>query len=171
MWTDEDLRNHMPFHTRRYFPARSSHSLLEGIFTEVEQMLPQIKLMQAVGRVFPGQSGQHKHGSSKKKEKKKKKERARSNLVAQELWSWATSVCVHGFPAFQARGPPLFAALDTSLPGGLEWLPHAKLHGSQKQGQRDAIRYPQCQRGSIRTRSVCVPSYNAIIPIMQAIRL
>lgn len=161
MWTDEDLRNHTPFNARQYFPARSSHSRLGGIFTEVEQMLPQIKLMQAVGRVFPGQSGQHKHGSSKKKKRKKKK-RARSNLVAQELWSWKElshkCVCVHGFPAFQARGPPLFAALDTSLPEGLDWLPHAKLHRSQKQGRRDAIRYPQCQRGSIRTRSVCVPS-------------
>lgn len=32
-------------------------------------MLPQIKLIQAVDRLFPKQSGQQKYGSSKKKRK------------------------------------------------------------------------------------------------------
>lgn len=68
-------------------------------------MLPQIKLMQAVGRVFPGHSGQHKHGSSTHK---KGGGVAWSNLLAQKLSSWKelsqkVCVCVHGFPAFPSQ--------------------------------------------------------------------
>lgn len=40
-------------------PLQRSHSLLEGMLKEVEQMLPWIKQIQAVDRLFP-QSGQKK---------------------------------------------------------------------------------------------------------------
>lgn len=56
MWTDQDLRNHMLFNTQQYFTA----TLLEGTLKEVEQMLPQIKLIQAVDRFFLAQTGQQK---------------------------------------------------------------------------------------------------------------
>lgn len=82
MGTDEELRNHMLFNTRQYFTACSNHSLLQGILTEVEQMLPQIKLIQALDRVFPEHCGQHKYSSSKKKKE------AQSNLLAQKLSGW-----------------------------------------------------------------------------------
>ena len=77
------------------------HSLLEGILREGEQMLPQIKLIQAVDRVFPELSGQQKYGSSKKK-KKRKKERVQRNLLAQKRLHWkegTQEACVYaGLP-------------------------------------------------------------------------
>lgn len=87
-------------------------------------MLPQIKLMQAVGRVFPGQSGQYKHGSSTKKKEKGGgggSEQSSGPEALELEGAEPGSVCVRtAFPPFQARGAPLFAALDPSLPGGLE---------------------------------------------------
>lgn len=56
MWTDEDLC----YLTHSDTPLQRSHSLLEGILKEVEQMLPWIKQIQAVDRLFPAQSGQKK---------------------------------------------------------------------------------------------------------------
>lgn len=78
-------------------------------------MLPQIKLIQAVDRLFPKQSGQQKYGSSKKK---KKKERARRGpLSGSEAFKLeghdpgTVRVCM-GFSPFQAREAPLFRHQD-----------------------------------------------------------
>lgn len=103
MGTDEELRNHMLFNTRQYFTACSNHSLLQGILTEVEQMLPQIKLIQALDRVFPEHCGQHKYSSSKKK--KKKRLRAifwpRSSPAGRR---WPRKrACAYRFPTFPSQ--------------------------------------------------------------------
>lgn len=57
-----------------------SHPLLEGILKEVEQMLPQIKLIQAVDRRFPVESGHRGVGS--------RSERASGGPLSWQLSSW-----------------------------------------------------------------------------------
>ena len=119
------------------------HSLLEGILREGEQMLPQIKLIQAVDRVFPELSGQQKYGSSKKKKGRKKGFREifwpRSACTGRR--GPRKRACVQGSPPLHAREAPFLAASDIRLPGGLEWRLHAKLHMSQVTKPRPE-RYP-----------------------------
>ena len=129
-------------------------------------MLPQIKLIQAVDRVFPELSGQQKYGSSKKKKKKKKEERKGS-----EKSSGPEALALEGGDPGSVRvcrAPHLSTPeklhswlLQTS--GSLEdlndgYMLSSTCHRSQNQGQRDTLRYLQCQRGSIRTRILGIPS-------------
>lgn len=81
-------------------------------------MLPQIKLIQAVDRLFPKQSGQQKYGSSKKK---KKKERSRGGpLSGSELpscWKEMTQEqCMCAWVSHLSR-PEKLHSLDIRIPG------------------------------------------------------
>lgn len=80
-------------------------------------MLPQIKLIQAVDRLFPKQSGQQKYGSSKKKKKKKGLDEVL--CLAQKLSSWKEMTqerCMCAWVSHLSR-PEKLHSLDIRIPG------------------------------------------------------
>lgn len=131
---------------------RQAYPLLEAIWREVEEMLPQIRLIQAVDRPFPASSGPQKQGLSRKG----KGLEGSSGPVAFQLGGNSRGRCVCTWFSHLSKPAKLHPQL-LGHPGSVEdlnhcYMPSSSFYRSQNQAPRNSIRHPKCQRCKIRTR-------------------